>query len=211
MPAPDGPLSRARPGRERIMAAIREAAIAEFSLHGLKGTSTQAIALRAGITKPQLHYYIAGKEELYEELLMQVLHAWKVVFSFDQPASGPAAVLSDYIRKKLDHAFDNPEMSRIFTREVLDGGKNLEGYWPNSQAWTQKKIDIINGWIARGLMRPLDPRLLLQHIWAMTQYHADYALQARVMMGVGTETAIDREQVARELIAFVLGGCGIKP
>lgn len=210
MPAPDGPLSRARPGRERIMAAIREAAIAEFSLHGLKGTSTQAIALRAGITKPQLHYYIAGKEELYEELLMQVLHAWKVVFSFDQAASGPAAVLSDYIRKKLDHAFDHPEMSRIFTREVLDGGKNLEGYWPNSQAWTQKKIDIINGWIARGLMRPLDPRLLLQHIWAMTQYHADYALQARVMMGVGTETAIDREQVARELIAFVLGGCGIQ-
>ena len=67
-----------------------------------------------------------------------------------------------------------------------------------------------HGWIARGLMRPLDPRLLLQHIWAMTQYHADYALQARVMMGVGAETAIDREQVARELIAFVLGGCGIK-
>lgn len=28
MPAPDGPLSRARPGRERIMAAIRTAAVA---------------------------------------------------------------------------------------------------------------------------------------------------------------------------------------
>src|SRR3982751_1000027 len=71
MPAPEGPLSRARPGRERIMAAIRTAAVAEFSLHGLKGTSTQAIAARAGLTKPQLHYYIPGKEELYEELLMQ--------------------------------------------------------------------------------------------------------------------------------------------
>ncbi len=213
MPMPDGPLSRprpGRPGRERIMATIRAAAIEEFSLHGLKGTSTQAIAARAGLTKPQLHYYIAGKEELYEELLMQVLHAWKVVFSFDQAASGPAAVLGDYIRKKLDHAFDAPEMSRIFTREVLDGGRNLAGYWPNSQAWTQKKIDIINGWIARGLMRPLDARLLLQHIWAMTQYHADYALQARVMMGVAPDTPIDRDQVARELIAFVLGGCGLK-
>ncbi len=211
MPQPDGPLSRARPGRERIMAAIRAAAIEEFSLHGLKGTSTQAIAARAGLTKPQLHYYIAGKEELYEELLMQVLHAWKVVFSFDHATNDPAAVLSDYIRKKLDHAFDAPEMSRIFTREVLDGGRNLEGYWPNSQAWTQKKIDIINGWIARGQMRPLDARLLLQHIWAMTQYHADYALQARVMMGTGPETPLDREQVAKELIQFVLSGCGIKP
>ena len=209
MPAPEGPLSRARPGRERIMAAIRTAAVAEFSLHGLKGTSTQAIAARAGLTKPQLHYYIAGKEELYEELLMQVLHAWKVVFSFED-ASDPATVLGDYIRKKLDHAIDSPEMSRIFTREILDGGRNLDRYWPNARAWTQKKVDIINGWIARGQMRPLDARILLMHIWAMTQSYADYAIQTRVMLGLPPDAPIDREPIARELVAFVLGGCGIK-
>jgi len=209
LPAPEGPLSRARPGRERIMAAIRSAAIAEFSLHGLKGTSTQAIADRAGLTKPQLHYYIAGKEELYAELLMQVLHDWKVVFSFDEGSGDPGQVLAGYIRQKLDHAFDKPEMSRIFTREVLDGGRNLERYWPLSRQWTQKKIDVINGWIARGQMRPLDARLLLQHIWAMTQYHADYALQVRAMGGLPEEAAVDREPVARELIAFILAGCGI--
>lgn len=209
MPAPDGPLSRARPGRERILAAIRAAAITEFSLHGLKGTSTQAIAQRAGLTKPQLHYYIAGKEELYSELLMQVLHEWKVVFSFDEHANDPARVLAAYVRQKLDHAFDKPEMSRIFTREVLDGGRNLERFWPMSRQWTQKKIDIIDGWIARGLMRPLDGRLLLQHIWAMTQYHADYALQVRSMGGLPEDAHIDREPIARELIGFVLAGCGM--
>jgi TetR/AcrR family transcriptional regulator len=209
MPAPDGPLSRARPGRERIMAAIRTAAVTEFSLHGLKGTSTQAIAARAGLTKPQLHYYIAGKEELYEELLMQVLHAWKVVFSFED-ASDPATVLGSYIRKKLDHAIDSPEMSRLFTREILDGGRNLDRYWPNARAWTQNKIDVINGWIARGQMRPLDARMLLMHIWAMTQSYADYAIQARVMLGLPPDAPIDREPIARELVAFVLNGCGIK-
>ena len=209
MPAPEGPLSRARPGRERIMSAIREAAVAEFSLHGLKGTSTQAIAARAGLTKPQLHYYIAGKEELYEELLMQVLHDWKVVFSFEDHAKDPGTVLGAYIRKKLDHAFDNPEISRIFTREVLDGGRNLDRYWPNARAWTQKKVDIINGWIARGQMRPLDARLLLMHIWAMTQSYADYALQTRVMLGLPPDAPIEREPIARELVAFVLHGCGL--
>ena len=35
--------------------------------------ATQAIAERAGLTKPQLHYYIRGKDELYEELLGSVL------------------------------------------------------------------------------------------------------------------------------------------
>ena len=37
-------LSRAKQGRERILGAIREAAIAEFSRHGFKGASTKAIA-----------------------------------------------------------------------------------------------------------------------------------------------------------------------
>lgn len=209
MPAPEGPLSRARPGRERIMEAIRGAAVMEFSLHGLKGTSTQAIAARAGLTKPQLHYYIVGKEELYEELLMQVLHSWKVVLSFGG-ASDPATVLGDYIRKKLDHAIDSPEISRIFTREILDGGRNLDRYWPNARAWTQTKVDAINGWIARGQMRPLDARILLMHIWAMTQSYADYAIQARVMLGLPPDAPIDREPIARELVAFVLHGCDIK-
>ena len=209
MPSPTGPLSRRRPGREVILAAIRKAAIEEFSLNGLKGTSTQAIAARAGITKPQLHYYITGKEELYEELLMQVLYDWKVVFSFDEDTTGPGAVLANYIRKKLDHAFDHPEISRVFTREILEGGHNLSRYWPEARAFTPEKVNTINGWIAAGLMRPLDPRILLMHIWAMTQSHADYALQTRVMLGIPPEEAINRAPIAEELIALVLHGCGI--
>ena len=209
MPRPDGPLSRARPGRELILNAIRKAAVSEFSAHGLRGTSTQAIAARAGLTKPQLHYYIAGKEELYEELLMQCLHDWKVVFAFEGPADDPAAVLSDYVRKKLAHAFDAPEISRIFTREVLDGGRNLARYWPNARAWTQAKVDVIDGWIARGLMRPLDARILLMHVWAMTQSYADCALQTRVMLDVAPDAPIERAPIERELVAFVLAGCGL--
>jgi TetR/AcrR family transcriptional regulator len=211
MPPPEGPLSRSRPGRERILAAIRTAAVTEFSLHGLKGTSTQAIAQRAGLTKPQLHYYITGKEELYEELLMQVLHDWKVVFAFDGASNDPATVLAAYIQQKLNHAFDHPEISRIFTREVLDGGHNLERYWPNARAWTQKKVDIINNWIAKGLLPPLDARLLLMHIWALTQHYADFALQVRVMHGQPAGAPLDRDHITQETTRFILRGCGLLP
>src|SRR6187402_3811462 len=124
------PRSSPRQNRERVMEAIRAAAIAEFSENGLKGTSTQSIAERAGLTKPQLHYYIKGKEELYEELLMSVMSDWKGMF--DAGSTDPGKVLGDYIRSKLDQAFDKPEVSRIFTREVLDGGRNLEKFWPDS-------------------------------------------------------------------------------
>lgn len=202
---------RNKPGRERIQAAIREAAITEFSLHGFKGASTQGIAARAGLTKPQLHYYIHGKEELYEELLSSVLQGWSEAFSFDPASDDPRQVLSQYVRKKLDYALDNPGLSRIFTTEILGGGPNLGKYWPVALRSTQQKTDVIHRWIAEGRMRPLEPRLLLMQIWGMTQHYADYSVQVRVMLGLTPDAPIDREPIVRELTTFVLLGCGLAP
>ena len=203
------PVRNARENRERIQEAIRAAAIAEFSENGLKGTSTQAIAARAGLTKPQLHYYIKGKEELYEELLMSVVADWKGMF--DAGSTDPAQVLGDYIRSKVTVAYDKPEVSRIFTREVLDGGRNLERFWPESRKRTREKVAVINGWIARGLMKPVDPHMLIMGIWAMTQFYADSALQVQQLVKAGQPGWMpDRDAVIRELTTLILRGCGIK-
>lgn len=207
--AADKPTRNARENRERIMAAIHAAAIAEFSENGLKGTSTQAIAARAGLTKPQLHYYIKGKEELYEELLMSVISDWKGMF--DTSAADPGKVLGGYIRSKIHLAFDKPEVSRIFTREVLDGGRNLEKFWPDSRKHTREKVNIIKGWIARGLMKPVDPYTLLMSIWAMTQFYADSALQVQQLIKPGQASWMpDRDALIKELTTLILRGCGIK-
>jgi TetR/AcrR family transcriptional regulator len=203
--------ARHKPGRERIQAAIRDAAITEFSLHGFKGASTQGIAARAGLTKPQLHYYIHGKEELYEELLSSVLQGWSEAFSFDADSNDPRQVLSQYVRKKLDYALDNPGLSRIFTTELLGGGPNLGKYWPIALRSTEQKSYVIRRWIAEGRMRALDPRLLLMQIWAMTQHYADYSVQVRVMLGLAPDAPIEREPIVRELTTFVLLGCGLAP
>lgn len=202
------PRSTSRQNRERVLAAIRAAAIAEFSENGLKGTSTQAIAARAGLTKPQLHYYIRGKEELYEELLMSVVTDWKDMF--DPGSSDPGQVLGNYIRSKIDLAFDKPEISRIFTREVLDGGQNLDRFWPDARKRTREKVAAINGWIAKGLMQPVDAHMLLMGIWAMTQFYADSALQVQQLRKpaqAGWQP--DRAALVEELTRFVLRGCGI--
>ncbi len=203
--------SRAKPGRERILAAIREAAIHEFSQHGFKGTSTQAIAGRAGLTKPQLHYYISSKEELYEELLYSVLNGWSNAFSFGGDSDDPRLVISEYVRKKLDYALDNPSLSRIFTNEVLSGGHYLGKYWPVAVKSTQKKVKMINRWIERGQIRPLDARLFLMQIWGMTQHYADYGVQVRVMLKLKPDAVVKREPIIRELTTFVLMGCGLAP
>ena len=206
---PDKIPRNTRRSREQVMTAIHAAAIAEFSESGLKGTSTQAIAARAGLTKPQLHYYIQGKEELYGELLMSVVSDWKGMFAAD--SSDPAKVLGDYIRSKINVAFDKPEVSRIFTREVLDGGHNLEKFWPDSRRRTRQKVAVINQWIERGLMKPVDPHTLLMSIWAMTQFYADSAVQVQQLMAPRqTAWTPDRDRLVIELTTLILRGCGIK-
>lgn len=205
------PVPRLRQSRERILAAIREAAITEFGLHGYEGASTQRIAEGAGLTKPQLHYYITGKQALYEELLYAVLRGWSEAFRFEATADDPRTVLASYVRRKLDYAIDHPDLSRIFTSELLSGGKRLGKYWPVARQSTQLKVDIIQRWIARGLMRPLDARILLMQIWGMTQHYADYAVQVRVMLDLPPGAPIDRAPIARELTTFVLLACGLAP
>lgn len=67
--------------RKQIRDAIQQAAIAEFAENGLVGASTQSIASRAGLSKPQLHYYISSKDDLYEEVLIFTLDEWSRLFA----------------------------------------------------------------------------------------------------------------------------------
>ncbi len=210
-PAPRRAPSRNRPGRERILQSIRDAAIAEFSLQGFKGATTQDIARRAGLTKPQLHYYIAGKDELYLELLHDVLNGWSAGVAFEADDQPAGAVLARYIRRKFEYAVDNPDLSRIFTREIMDGGPNLGSYWPVAVASIRQKVERIERWIAEGQVRPLDARMLLMHIWAMTQHYADYETQVRVVLDRAAPQGLPREAIVRELTELVLRGAGIAP
>lgn len=100
-------------------------------------------------------------------------------------------------------------MTRLDAEPVLGGGPNLGRYWPLAVRSTQQKIALIDGWIAKGLMRPLDARLLLMHIGGMTQHCADYAVQVRVMLRLAPDAPIERAPIERELTHFVLTGCGL--
>ncbi len=196
-----------RLARERTLENIHAAAIAEFSEKGFQGATTQAIARRAGLKKAQLHYYIAGKEELYEELLQKVLKVWGDIIQFDPTLSEPDAVLSRYIRNKLNFSFDQPELSRIFTSEVLGGGHYLHKYWPQATANITGKENLIQGWIAQQKIRPLDARLFIMHIWAVTQYYADFAVQVKHMYRDFEGDNAAREHIIAEVTTLILNGC----
>ncbi|HKR26462.1 MAG TPA: TetR/AcrR family transcriptional regulator, partial [Acidobacteriaceae bacterium] len=65
------PLSRSDRTREKIL----QAAIAEFSEHGLAGARISAIAAAAQVNKALLYYYFNGKEALYTAALEEVANS----------------------------------------------------------------------------------------------------------------------------------------
>ncbi|WP_249673166.1 TetR family transcriptional regulator C-terminal domain-containing protein [Pseudomonas abieticivorans] len=159
-PTPAKPTRSPKQSRQEIMDNIRAAAISEFSQHGFIGASTQAIAERAGLKKSQLHYYIEDKESLYAQVLGQLMNAWSKLFVFGaQDSATPRQILGEYVRQKLEFALDHPEISRIFTNELLSGGTRLEGFWPGALSTTQSKVDRLQTWVDQGILRPLNPRL----------------------------------------------------
>ena len=208
---PPAKRSKAQQSRIEVKDAIRKAAITEFSQHGFAGASTQAIAERAGLSKSTLHYYIEDKEALYAEVLGELMEIWKRLFEFDEKSAKPGEVLAHYIRQKLTFSFEHPELSRIFTSEVLSGGHRLSRFWPDAVANTNLKVATIEGWVKSGAIRTLDARLLIMHVWAMTQYYADYAIQVEKMLDTSLKTPRTQNRILDELVAFVLAGCGLTP
>lgn len=204
----DAPRRRPRELRELNLQRIRAAAIAEFSLHGFRGATTDAIARRAGMTRPQLHYYIAGKEALYEELLQSILDQW-AHDSFDHASDDPAQVLGAYIRDKVRHASENPELARMFGLEMLSGAPNLGKYWPRAIQITQGMVDTMERWMAEGRMQRVNAHLLLMNIWAMACHQAYYAVQVEVMARHAPGVPMDPESMRRQITHLVLSGCGL--
>lgn len=203
------PPRRASRSRALALAAIHRAAVTVFARDGYQGATTQSIADEAGLSKPQLHYYIGGKEELYRDILQGIVDDWIAVFGFADAHLGPRKVLADYVRRKLAYSFEHPERSRIFTAEVMRGGGRLRPLMDQSHRRTEQAQDVIRGWIAAGQMAPVDPLLLLFHIWAVTQHYAEYAEQVRFFHGPDVDTDAGRERVVAEVTAFVLRGAGV--
>jgi len=197
--------------RRRIRGAIREAAIEEFSANGLVGASTQSIARRAGLSKPQLHYYISSKEELYEETLLSIVEQWSDQFFLSSRSDDPKTVISDYIAIKIRHALAEPKVCRLFANEVARGAPVLKRHWSGSREAVEEAADVIRSWIAAGKIKPVDPYLFQMEMWAVTQHFADYETQVRFMLDLDDGDPIDEERPIASATALFLRGCGLQP
>ena len=197
--------------RAKIEAKILSAAEAVFAEHGFSGASMSEIARRAGIPKPNLHYYCKTKEELYQRVLRRILDLWLGTADEIRADSDPAAALAHYIAAKIDLARRHPLASRVFANELIHGAPRLGDFLENElQNWVAKKSKVIDGWVKTGKMRAVDPRHLFFMLWAATQTYADFAVQIAAVLGRKTLKPTDYDRAAAQTTEIVLRGLGLK-
>lgn len=190
---------------ETILAAAAE----EFARYGFKGTSMNAIALRAGLPKANLHYYFSNKLNLYVEVMRHILELWDTAFDDLTVDDDPATALARYIRLKMEFSRRHPQASKIFAMEVISGCECLsEHFNQDYRNWFRGRALVIDAWIAAGKMDAIDPMHLIFLIWAGTQHYADFSDQIRRVTGKRM-TKADFAHATETLVHIVLKGCGL--
>ena len=210
IPAHDGkPAGRIRQQNEEI---ILKAAEDEFARHGFKGTSMNAIALKAGLPKANLHYYFTNKLGLYIAVLSNIIELWDSTFNSLSAEDDPAQALSSYIRAKMEFSRRQPEASRVFAMEIISGGACLTEYFTQDyRTWFQGRAAVFQAWIDAGKMDPVDPIHLIFLLWGSTQHYADFATQICRVSGRTRLTRQDMQDASDNLIRIILKGCGLTP
>ena len=197
-----------REGNERAILAAAEAVFAE---HGFGGATMAAIAARAGVPKPNIHYYFPTKQRLYRAVIERVLTAWlDAARSFDTSADASEA-LTAYIGAKMDLAREMPLSSQIWASEIMRGAPVIQDFLDTTLTqWVRSRERVVRKWIAEGKLRPIEPKFLFYMIWATTQHYANAAHEIASLEKGRPLDDEAFERAKRQVVETILEGVGAR-
>ncbi|OAN84313.1 TetR family transcriptional regulator [Jannaschia sp. EhC01] len=191
--------------QEKNRARVLEAALEVFSLHGFRGATLDAIASEAGLSKPNLLYYFASKEEIHVTLLEGLVDTWLAPLREMRAEGDPQAEILAYVRRKLQLSRDFPRESRLFAQEIVQGApRMIQGLSTDLKALVDEKAAVIRIWMASGQLAPSDPHHLIFSIWSLTQHYADFDVQVRAVLGEDRDPLAEAEIFLETLFSRLL-------
>ncbi len=205
--------NQARAGRTRKRTRIQEAnevrildaALEVFSRFGFRGATVDQIAVRAGMTKPNLLYYFRRKQDIYLAVLNRTLELWLQPLEALDPDGDPAREIAAYVDRKLELSRDAPDASRLFAMEIIQGAPILLPVLAGRlRLLVEEKAAVLRQWISAGRMAPVDPVHFLFVIWATTQHYADFGVQIHAVLGDVGVAAEPLFETARQTLETVL-------
>ncbi|CAJ6184597.1 TetR family transcriptional regulator [Burkholderia pseudomallei] len=205
--------SRARKAhiRELNEAHLLACAEAVFAERGFEGASTALIAERAGLPKANLHYYFPTKLALYRRVLDDLLEDWHAAADSFDVGDDPVAALGGYVRAKMALSRERPLGSKVWANEIISGATHMQDLLlERVKPWMDTRIALIERWIARGLVEPVEPKTLLYMIWATTQHYADFDAQIVALSGKHGLSAKAFDATTDEVVRLILRACGAR-
>jgi AcrR family transcriptional regulator len=153
--------------RERVLHAALEC----FGAFGFAGTSTRAVAERAGVSHPLLLYHFESKEQLWRSTMEDVLARYtsELEARFKQVGTEDAsAALRAFIENFVEFSARVPQLHRIMTQQSTQGSKRVEwlidGYLRDSFA---QVCELIRRAQANGQVRQGEPERLYYAVLGM--------------------------------------------
>ena len=211
---------RAEPEREapapRIRARNEEkilrAAVGLFADKSFHGTHVKEIAKVSGLPKTNVYYYFPTKESIYTAVIERLIEGWDRAFEHIVPEHEPREAIAAYIRAKLEYSRRYATESRFFANEILRGAQFLERRQrQHIRDVTDQRAHVVEEWIRRGQMAPVDPRHFFIMLWSATQFYADFGMLAADVLNRRRLTRQDFDAAAETMTRVILDGCCAPP
>ncbi|WP_321865108.1 TetR/AcrR family transcriptional regulator [Burkholderia cenocepacia] len=195
--------------RESNEAHLLACAEAVFAERGLAGASTAMIAERAGLPKANVHYYFPTKLALYRRVLDDLFEDWHRAAGSFEAGDDPVEAIGGYVRAKMALSQRRPLGSKVWANEIIHGAEHMQDILSQRvKPWFDTRVEVIEGWIARGLLAPIDPHALMYLIWATTQHYADFDAQIRALSGKRAFTKKAFDEKTEQVVQLVIRACG---
>jgi len=170
--APSDPKWRRLP--EERPHQILLAAIEVFGEHGIAGAKLEEIAARAELSKGTIYLYFSSKEELFREVVRQLVVPRIAVVERALDEGTPTEQLERYMRLQWEH-FDRPGTAgwiRLVLTELHKYPDLAEFYYSEVIAASNHRLgDVLRRGMETGEFRNMDPLATVSIIKAIALMH----------------------------------------
>ena len=135
---------------EDVRARVLRAALECFGAFGFAGTSTRAVADRAGISHPLLLYHFQSKDQLWLSTMEDVIGRYRGELEARLtrvPPDDPVGGLRAFIENFVEFSARTPQLNRIMTQQSTQGSQRI--HWL-IDAHLRQSFAQVCGLIARG-------------------------------------------------------------
>lgn len=151
--------------------ALLDAALQEFSQHGLAGARTSEIAARAGVNKQLISHHFGGKEGLYRALVDRWL-------AEERDYGGEETPLADLAAAYVEDGARHRDLHRLLLRASLDGEELGGGVGPDDLAAMRRRQ------AAGEVTADLDPAFVLLALQAVAAAGVVFGGDVRRLTGL---------------------------